>query len=411
MGLLSSLQISHLPYGGPLSKSVLRAMGALDRHHKSTKVPLYVWQLITCYRRLWTSFISPSADAVSAFASLCLIAVGVMRPGFGTGLLVRSVERMPSAFRLPAVLIRWSGHTKSRAERLPLSQGGPGESKVPVVTCVAHDLFRVVLFPFLEAVRNSDRPPDFPFLSRCRRAPDSLLLSAHKRHLFTWRSVLWEATSSAWSLASLTRFARDILTRAGFPDALPFASAIHACRVASNSELQKLLFEPSLRDTIGQWAVKDQAMRSHYESAAIERMAYATACLGRLTLGPVASGSLSIGFPADVDHERALPYIRSLGPVSVDDEPGSWIPGLVARLSSGAPPVPPPPPLPPLVGTVAAYEDDDADERDADDEQQAIWDASVPPVLPSAPLDAASLQALGEAISAASLSSLAEFAW
>ena len=376
MGLLTTLNVPHQPYGGLLPKAVLRAIGALDAHHKSTKTPLFVWLLIQVFRRL-RHFLLSSPDAMSGFAQLSTICTGLMRPGFGTGLTRGSVERLGPAFGLPALLIRWTGATKTHAQRLPASAGGPDGARIPVVTCVAHDLHRVTTFPFLDAIRSSELPPGSPLFPRCHRVPDSALASAHRRQLFTWQGgQLWEASSSHWSPTSLTRLARDLLTRAGFPGALPFASGAHAGKVGSATELERLGFETGTRDSLAQWATPDAPMRNHYECASIQAMAFASSCLGRLPLTTIDLGSISTGLPASLDFDRLRHHVRALGPVSVDDEPGSWVPAFVASHAGPLPARPPPPPPPPP-NIPYAWEEVGTEEEDLIDEQEAIYLAAT----------------------------------
>jgi hypothetical protein len=380
LGLLSTLQIQHPPYGGALPKAVLTAFGALDKHHRSNKSPLWVWQIIAAFQRVWSSFIEPSADATSGFCLLATICIGILRPGFASTLPAAAASVMPKDFGLPALLVEWQGATKARPARLPEALGGPACALQPVVTCVAHDLFRHTVIPFLRASSHTERPQT-PLFPRCRQAPDSALLAAHQRSLFSWPGAtqLWEATPDSWSHASLTRLARDILTRAGFPDALPFASGPHAGRLGGNIELEELGVADKVRDNLGQWAVAKRRMHEHYEAVALERMARATAALGRLRLESVGVGAVRLGLPASADLDVALPQIRRLGPVDALKPAGEWIPDLLASLAAAGPPsaAPRAPADTGLLGDIPrAFEDIDL-EQDAVDEQEAIWSAAA----------------------------------
>ena len=381
LGILNVLHIPHRPYGGPLPHSLLRVFGALDKHHRSVKSPLFVWQVLQVFRRLWLSEISLSADAASGFCQLALICIGILRPGFGTGLLADSVSIMPDDFRLPALLIEWLGVTKAKPSRLSAAQGGPpADSPQPVVTCVAHLLFQHTVIPFLLSSRHSERRGT-PLFPRCKRAPDSALTSSHSRHLFAWGgSQLWEATDRPWSLEAITRFARDVLLRSGFPDALPFASGLHAGRLGAEMEGAELAFLDKVRDVVGQWAVLRRRMHEHYEAVALERMARYTASLGRLPMVRAGIGSVRLGIPASLDMETLAPHVRALGPVDPRLPVDSWIPAFVLAASRGLPPLPlPPAPLPPRL-----HEDIDSD-LDEVEEGEAIWASYVS--APEAPAD------------------------
>ena len=337
LGLLGVFQFPRLPWGGRLVKAVLTAFGALDKNKRSPKSPLWVWQLIATYQRLWTSVIRLSADAASGFSLLCLIAIGTLRPGFASALLSSSVSLAPLSVGIPAFLIEWFGIAKTRPGRLPPEQGGPPPPAEPVITCVAHDLLAKTAMVFRNESRAADRP-SFPAFSRCRRVPDSALLSAHHRHLFTWAGSLWEATSRPWSHSALTRLARDLLTRAGFPDALPFASGPHASRLAGSIEHDELATPDKVRDVLGNWAILKRRQHEHYEAVAIERMARATACLGRLHLTRQGFAATSLGLPATIDLDAAKGAIRALGPVDADAPVDAWIPGFLASFAAAPPP-------------------------------------------------------------------------
>lgn len=381
LGLLDTLQVPHLPYGGPLPRAVLTAFGAFDKHHRSNKSPLWAWQLLATFRTLWASTIRLSADDSSGFCLLAVICIGLLRPGFASALTSQAVTIMPTSFGLPAILVAWLGRTKTRPERIAADQGGPGPAAEAVVTCIAHDLFLSTVIPFLVESRHHERP-NTPLFPRCRRAPDSALGQSHQRHLFTWSgSQLWEATGDQWSHAALTRLARDLLQAAGFPDALPHSSGPHASRVASNIELEELGFLEKVRDNLGQWAVAKRRTCDHYGAVAIERMARATASLGRLPLTRSGLGAVSVGLPAHLDIDSVMPLVRRLGPVDASALPGSWIPDFVASLpaaAGSAQPVPthaaqpePEPPIP------SALEEGLDPEQDDLDEQEAIWSAAA----------------------------------
>ena len=373
LGILNVFNVPHPPGGGPLVKALLTAFGALDKNKRSPKRPLWVWQLIVTFQRLWSSSISLSADAASGFAAICLITIGTLRPGFGTALLASSASLAPPSLGLPAFLIEWFGATKTKPNRLPSALGGPGPPLDPVVTCIAHDLLTRTAIPFFRESRASERPAS-PLFCRCRRVPDTALTQTHTRHLFTWAGSLWEATSRPWSHAALTRLARDLLSRAGFPDALPYASAIHAGRLAGSIEHAELGTDEKVRDNLGQWAVLKRLMHEHYESVAIESMARATACLGRLQLTRTGHSAVSIGLPATIDLVAARPFIRALGPVDATAPVGAWIPSFLASFDPASAPPPPPPPH-----VLLAYEAAGVEDLDALDEQEAIWAASAPP--------------------------------
>lgn len=377
LGLLDTLHVPHPPYGGPLPRAVLTAFGSFDKHHRSNKYPLWTWQLIATFQALWSTAIRPSADDSSGFCLLALICIGLLRPGFASSLTSRAVSIMPSTFGLPAVLVTWFGRTKTRPERVSADDGGPGPAAEAVVTCIAHDIFLHTVIPFLTASRHHERTHS-PLFPRCRRVPDASMGQA-SRHLFTWcGSQLWEATGDQWTHASLTRLARELLRAAGFPDALPFASGPHAGRLASNIELEELGFLEKVRDNLGQWAVAKRRTCDHYGAVAIERMARATASLGRLPLASSGLGAVSLGLPAHLDIDSVMPLVRRLGPVDSSAPPGHWIPDFVASLAVGAASSGAPPPPPPEVEPIPFADEDGLDPQQDDlDEQEAIWAAAA----------------------------------
>ena len=402
LGLLNVLLIPHRPYGGPFPHALLRVMGALDKRHKSVKSPLFVWQVLAVFRALWPSLMALDADAASGFCALALICIGVLRPGFATAITAQSATVMPASFGLAALLVEWHGSTKAKPARLPEAQGGPGPATVPVVTCIGHRLFGHTLLPFLRDIRSAARAAA-PLFPRCRRVPDSVLHSTHERHLFTWGgSQLWEATDRPWSHEALTRLARDLLTRSGFPGALPFASGPHAGRLGGEMEGEELGWDAKVRDVVGQWAILKRRQHEHYEATAIERMARYTASLGRLPMTSTGLGSVRLGLPAGLDLERLSPFIRALGPVDPHEPAGAWIPAFVATVSNQPRP-PPQPVVPPLP---RAHEDVDS-EADAADEAEAIWGAEQPrQEADASPLRPADLAGWAQACAAAAAAAI-----
>ena len=329
-GLVTVLRYPIPPYGGPLSKACLQAIGGLDRHLRSVKHPVFVWHVIAVWQRSKT-WIQASPDRMSGFCAFALACIGVMRPGFACGVTV-GASSAPADFGLPAVLISWRGHTKTHGRAAPPELGGPAEGQGdPVISCVAHDLFTHTLFPFLQWL-GVDRPPDHPLLPRVRSraAAASRVDAGLALPKASWPAGgEWRPSSVHWTPAELVAFGREVFSISGFPSLLPHASGVHAGRVGGEMELEELGFLPKTRDAVGQWAVLQRRMHEVYEATAIQRMAYATSCLGRLPLCSLDTGTVSLGLPADVDWETHMHLVRRLGPVKVADLVGAWVPALV----------------------------------------------------------------------------------
>ena len=383
-GLMTVLRHPLPAYGGSLPKAVLQAVGALEKHSCSPKVPVFAWHVITAFQRLWRSWLQSSPDRVSGFCVLALVVLGVMRPGFACGLVSGAARPPPAGFVLPALLLLWQGATKTRARVAPPALGGPApESLDPVVSCVGHDLFRHTLFPFL-AWLGPDRPPDSPLFPRvrARAAPGAAAPSDGGADAkLPWPGGgAWRVSAAHWSTGDIASFARELFSRAGFPDLLPDASGVHAGRVGGEMELEELGYREKTRDSIGQWAILQRRMHEVYGATAIQRMAQASACLGRLPLVRVHSGSVSLGLPADIDWEAAMPAVRLLGPVRADEPTGAWAtPAFLQSLR--APPAGPP--APPRFELPFAEEPASAVEVDADEEADAIFTAACAAAPPA----------------------------